>query len=81
MCIENVIYELLFNIDGELTKDMLLENDGELVDSGLLQSMTIVELCVSLEEKYNFEMSLEDMDKINFNSIESVVRLINKYIY
>lgn len=37
-----------------------------LIENGFLDSIAVVEICVELEKRYNFEILLDDMDKNNF---------------
>lgn len=74
------ILEIILQIQEEVSEKDLIENSNALVDDGILDSISVVELCAILEEKYDFEISLDDMDKSNFNSIEEIVNLMMKYI-
>lgn len=74
------ICEMILKIDTEISEKDLIENSKSLIESGLLDSITVVELCTELEERYNFEILLEDMDINNFNSIGNIVNLLLKYV-
>lgn len=55
------------------------END-ELVDSGLLDSLKLMELISYIEDKYNIEIDIDDIDPESFNTVNSIVSLIEKNV-
>lgn len=56
-----------------------LENDDYLLNYGL-RSINIVLFIKSLEQKFGFEFSDDDMILNNFKSINEVERLVKKYM-
>lgn len=72
----------------ELLKRYLLEEivtqksdiaeDESLIHSGLLDSMAIMKLIAFLEETYTISITDEDMIMENFDSIQTMMNLVNK---
>lgn len=56
-----------------------LENDDYLLNYGL-RSINIVLFIKSLEQKFGFEFSDDDMILNNFKSINEIERLVKKYM-
>ena len=52
--------------------------DDDLIESGILNSLTIMELAVALEKKLKVEFSFLEVSKENFRSIQSMETLLSK---
>jgi acyl carrier protein len=69
-------------------KDELLEEKGvvlspasELIDSGLLNSMSVIRLLAFLQDHYQIEdISNNDMHLENFRTISTIADLVGRYI-
>ncbi|EAK0848422.1 acyl carrier protein [Campylobacter lari] len=68
------ILEILKDV-GVLVDVNTLEFDKPLKDQGV-DSLDMANLFLNLQEKYNIEISIEDVD--NLNSIENITQYINK---
>ncbi len=62
----------------ELTFKKISSTDEELVDKGILTSITIVELAVGLEKTLSISISFMEINKENFNSVNAIKKLIQK---
>mgnify|MGYP000846421003 FL=1 len=49
-----------------------------LVDSGLLDSVDVVNIIADIEEKFGIEVSMEYIDSENFNSIENIWKMLEE---
>lgn len=52
----------------------------DLIDGGALDSLTLVEVVTELMEEFEVEIPFEEMQPFNFNSVDAMVKLIEKYI-
>ena len=50
--------------------------DTLLIDSGVLDSLSLVELLVEIEREFSVSVPLEDLDLESFNTIRSISDLI-----
>ncbi len=55
-------------------------SSNELVDGGLLDSVTLVEIVTELMDVFDIEIPYEEVTPENFNSIDSMVKLVEKYV-
>ena len=74
---EKVITIILENIF-ELTYKKVSLIDEELVDRGILTSITMVELAVALEKALSISISFMEIKKENFKSVNAIKDLIQK---
>ena len=54
-----------------------LESDS-MMDDGILDSLTIVQIIGELSIEYDIEFAFEDLTPDNFNSIDGIVALVKK---
>jgi len=62
-----------------ISPDTILEDDTLLSECGL-DSIGIVELIISIEEKYAFEFSSNDLYLKNFKTINSISSLVYRLV-
>ena len=53
--------------------------ETDLIENGLLDSLSLVELLAQLEETFGVSISLEDLDLDNFRSLDSVARFVTNH--
>ncbi len=56
------------------------DTGASLLDSGIIDSFDIVDLVGSIEEKFCIEIDGDDIIPDNFQSIDSIAAMIEKYI-
>lgn len=56
------------------------ESSTELVDDGILDSLTMVGIISALSMEFNIVLPYEDILPENFNSIDAMVELLEKYV-
>src|SRR5262245_58351810 len=50
--------------------------DADLVETGALDSLTLVELLLSLEHEFGVQVSLDELEIDNFRSISSIAQFV-----
>ena len=50
--------------------------ETDLIETGLLDSLSLVELLAQLEQTFNVSISLDELDLDNFRSLESITRFV-----
>jgi D-alanine--poly(phosphoribitol) ligase subunit 2 len=65
---------------GELIREKFLADPGEpdddLVNSGVVDSLTLIQLLVHLEERFNVTIPLSELEIDDIRSISSLARLV-----
>lgn len=51
--------------------------DADLIDDGLMDSLMLVDLLTFLEQEYDIEIDLEDLEIDNFRSIAAIARFVD----
>lgn len=51
---------------------------GRLLEDGRVDSLTLVDLLLELEERYGLSFSPEDLDPAHFESLEAIADLVNR---
>lgn len=67
--VKEIIVEILNDIDDEI-----LMYDGEnMIDEGVIDSFTIMEIVAEIEEKFNCKIDPDDVTEEHFKSIDAIV--------
>lgn len=72
------IMEKLIAILSERFPEIDFNKEKTLVDSGLLDSVDVVNIIADIEEKFGIEVSMEYIDSENFNSIENIWKTLEE---
>ena len=70
--------EKLLEILEELKPGVDYKNESNLVDDGVMDSLTIVELISALEDEYGIEVTMEEFIPENFKSMQSIYDMIQR---
>ncbi len=70
--------EELLEILSEVKPGVDFETEKELVDSGILDSMTIIQLVARLTDEYDIEITPMELVPENFNSAEAIYAMIQR---
>ncbi len=74
--IKNFVLEEL-SLDGEVK---ILNDDDQLLERGIIDSMGILRLLAFLEENYGVLLSTEELNPDNFSTILNIAELVIKKI-
>jgi len=55
------------------------ENEKNLVDDGIIDSLTITRIIAAIGDEFDVYISTGDIEPENFNSVEAMLELIRKY--
>jgi len=61
-----------------LSTNIELKEDTDLLESGVIDSMDLIELVAFLEKKYDLNLDAKQMIADNFRTVNSIVRLIKE---
>lgn len=70
--------EKLLEVLKELRSSIDYENEKSLIDDGLLDSVDVVTLVGELNEEFDIEITFDDMEAENFNSVEQMWAMIQR---
>lgn len=70
--------EQLLELLKEVKSDIDYEKETDLVDEGLLDSLEIVAIITSIEEKFGVEIDPDEIDPDNFQSAVTMWEMIEK---
>lgn len=59
------------------TKD--LENIQDIVEGGYIDSFELMMLITSLGERFGIELSIDDITPENFNSVDAICALVDRF--
>ncbi len=74
----NKMLEQLLEILRELKPDVEFEGQKRLFDDGLLDSLDIVSLVSEIDDAFDVEITVTDLQPENFNSVEAMLALIER---
>jgi len=70
--------EKMLVILNELHSDVDFENEQNLIDDGILDSMDIISLITEISDEYDVTITAKDIIPANFNSAEALYELIKR---
>ena len=62
----------------EIRPDVDFENETKLIDDEILDSFDIISIVGELNDHYDVEINVEDLEPENFNSVSAMLELIAK---
>ena len=68
--------EQVISILSELCPGVDFEHETALIDDGLVDSLDIVSIVSEFMDTFEVEISVEDLQPENFNSVDAIVKLI-----
>jgi acyl carrier protein len=70
-------YDTIMEILTELEPYEDIDNSTDLIESGILDSLSIVYLVTQLEDKYNITIDENKILPDNFKSVDKIIELLN----
>ena len=71
------MYKLL-EILKEVRPDVDFENETALIDDGILDSFDVVSIISEIDDKFGVQIRITELEPENFNSVESIWKLIEQ---
>ena len=68
----------LLSILHEIRPEIDFENETKLIDDGLLDSFDIISIVGELNEHFDIEINVEDLEPNNFTSVKAMMNLITR---
>lgn len=70
--------EKILQVLSEIRPDVNFETAERLIDDGILDSFDIIQVVLELNETFDVEMSVDDLQPENLNDIQAMVALISR---
>lgn len=70
--------EELLEILSEIKPDIDFNNEVNLVDDGILDSLSIIRLVSEIEDEFDVSIGVADLIPENFNTVQDIMTLINR---
>lgn len=70
--------EQLLELLQGIRPDVDFENETALIDDGLLDSFDVVAIISEIDDKFDVQIRINELDPENFNSAEAIWNLIQK---
>lgn len=70
--------EQLFEILKGIRPDVDFENETALIDDGILDSFDVVSIISELDNEFDVQIRITELDPDNFNSAEAIWKLVQE---
>ena len=70
--------EQLLQLLEEARPDIDFEKEEKLIDDSILDSFDIIQIVMAMNEAFDIEIQVEDLEPVNFNSIQGMMELITR---
>ena len=70
--------EKLLQILREARPDVNFEQESKLIDDKILDSFDIIQIVMGMNEEFDVEIQVEDLEPVNFNDINAMIELITR---
>lgn len=70
----------LLNILQSIKPEVNFEHEEHLIDNGILDSMDIVAIIAAINEEYDVEFPVMEIQPENFNSMQGIYRVIEELL-
>ena len=76
MSIKSKVVEIIKNLVNELPDNY---DNIDLFISGILDSLAVMQMIGEIDDAFGIELDVDDVTADNFNTVEHIVKLIDKY--
>lgn len=70
--------EQLLQVLQEIRPDVDFAHETHLIDDGILDSFDIIQVVQELNDAFDVEINVEDLEPDNFNTVDAMAELIEK---
>lgn len=70
--------EKLLELLKDISDDIDFEHSADLIDSGILDSFTILQIISALDEEYDISIPASEIIPANFNSAEAMLKMVER---
>ncbi len=70
--------EQLINLLEDIRPDVEFEKETKLIDDGILDSFDIISIVSEMNETFDIEINVDELEPYNFNTVAAMLELINK---
>ena len=70
--------EQIMKILSEIRPDLDFATETKLIDGGFLDSFDIIAIVSELNESFDVDINVEDLEPVNFNSAGAMVELVQR---
>ena len=63
----------------EVRDDVDFENETELVDDGVIDSLDLTQMIAALDEAFGIHIPSGEIEPENFNNLDAIIELVHKY--
>lgn len=74
------IKKTVIEVVKEFTETVPEETNANLIESGIVDSLMVMNILTSLEDEFDFEVEVQDISKNNFESIDRMTEMVSHYI-
>jgi acyl carrier protein len=68
--------EKVLEVLKSVRSDVDYENEKEMIDGGVLDSFDIISIVSELNDTFDIEISVDELEPENFNTLEAIVALV-----
>lgn len=72
--------ERILEILEEIRPDVDFENEESLVDDGILDSFSVIQIVTTLMEEYDIYIDADDIEPENLNSLDNICEMVERKI-
>ena len=75
---EYIVKYLKKKMGTESNDDIYIDEDVDLIESGIINSLSFITLITDLEEQYNIEIDFDELDPSEYTIISNLASLVAK---